>query len=52
MAATKTQDRTGEESVTAPRRRKRGIIATTVGAFGELLITAGVVLGLFVAYSL
>ncbi|MBF4135376.1 MULTISPECIES: class E sortase [Streptomyces] len=52
VAATKTQDRTGEESVTAPRGRKRGIIATTVGVFGELLITAGVVLGLFVAYSL
>ncbi|WP_436737803.1 class E sortase [Streptomyces sp. BBFR102] len=52
VAATKTQDRTDEESVAAPRRSKRGIIATGVGVFGELLITAGVVLGLFVAYSL
>ncbi|MFZ3569485.1 class E sortase [Streptomyces sp. BH097] len=33
----------------APRRGK---IATAVSVFGELLITAGVILGLFVAYSL
>lgn len=36
----------------APPRRTRGRIAAVVGVFGELLITAGVVLGLFVAYSL
>ncbi|MGD6744488.1 class E sortase [Streptomyces sp. BH106] len=31
---------------------RRGRIATAVSVFGELLITAGVILGLFVAYSL
>ncbi|MFI5658159.1 class E sortase [Streptomyces sp. NPDC051684] len=31
---------------------RRGKIATAVSVFGELLITAGVILGLFVAYSL
>ncbi|MEV5882329.1 class E sortase [Streptomyces sp. NPDC052020] len=36
----------------APRRRGRGAIAVAVGFFGELLITAGLVLGLFVVYSL
>ncbi|WP_405658652.1 class E sortase [Streptomyces sp. RK9] len=36
----------------APRQRGRGRIATAVSVFGELLITAGVILGLFVAYSL
>ncbi|MCW7941981.1 membrane protein [Streptomyces hygroscopicus] len=35
-----------------PRRRGRGRIATAVSVFGELLITAGLVLGLFVVYSL
>lgn len=35
-----------------PRRRVRGRIATAVGVFGELLITAGLVLALFVVYSL
>jgi LPXTG-site transpeptidase (sortase) family protein len=35
-----------------PRRRGRGRIAMAVSVFGELLITAGLVLGLFVAYSL
>lgn len=52
VATTRTQDRADEKSATAPRRRERGVIATAVGVFGELLITAGVVLGLFVAYSL
>ncbi|MFE4061163.1 class E sortase [Streptomyces sp. NPDC059096] len=33
-------------------RRPRGRIAAAVSVFGELLITAGVVLGLFVVYSL
>ncbi len=48
-------DDDGEESrapagggISARRRR----LATAVSVFGELLITAGVVLGLFVAYSL
>ncbi|MEU3662539.1 class E sortase [Streptomyces sp. NPDC032940] len=37
----------------APRRRRRGRgIALVVSVFGELLITAGLVLGLFVVYSL
>lgn len=35
-----------------PRRRGTGRIATAVSVFGELLITAGLVLGLFVVYSL
>jgi len=34
------------------RRRGGGPIATAVGVFGELLITGGLVLGLFVVYSL
>ncbi|GAB3966974.1 class E sortase [Streptomyces sparsus] len=33
-------------------RRSRGPVAATISVIGELLITAGVVLGLFVAYSL
>ncbi|MFJ7997000.1 class E sortase [Streptomyces sp. NPDC096310] len=33
-------------------RRPRGRVAAAVSVFGELLITAGVVLGLFVVYSL
>jgi LPXTG-site transpeptidase (sortase) family protein len=36
----------------ARRRRGRGRIALAVSVFGELLITAGLVLGLFVVYSL
>lgn len=36
----------------APRRRGTGRIAMAVSVFGELLITAGLVLGLFVVYSL
>ncbi|AJE83962.1 integral membrane protein [Streptomyces albus] len=42
------------EPAPAPVRRRRapGRIATAVGVFGELLITAGLVLGLFVVYSL
>lgn len=35
-----------------PRRRGGGRIAFAVSVFGELLITAGLVLGLFVVYSL
>lgn len=37
---------------TVPRRRGMGRIAMAVSVFGELLITAGLVLGLFVVYSL
>ncbi|GAA2945683.1 class E sortase [Streptomyces enissocaesilis] len=36
----------------APARRGRGRVAGAVSVFGELLITAGLVLGLFVVYSL
>ncbi|MGK5627544.1 class E sortase [Streptomyces sp. URMC 123] len=35
-----------------PRSRLRGRLATAIGVFGELLITAGLVLALFVVYSL
>ncbi|WP_416223265.1 class E sortase [Streptomyces hygroscopicus] len=42
----------GSDSPSMPRRRGRGRIATAVSVFGELLITAGLVLGLFVVYSL
>ncbi|MEW1723623.1 class E sortase [Streptomyces sp. NPDC093109] len=35
-----------------PRPQRRGRIARVVSVFGELLITTGVVLGLFVVYSL
>ncbi|MER6220336.1 class E sortase [Streptomyces sp900105755] len=55
MAAT-TDDT--EEQTDAPgaapgaRRRPTGRIAMAVSVFGELLITAGLVLGLFVVYSL
>ncbi|MFD7548323.1 class E sortase [Streptomyces sp. NPDC059816] len=41
-----------EPTASAPRLRGRGRLALAVSVFGELLITAGVVLGLFVAYSL
>ncbi|KUO21558.1 hypothetical protein AQJ91_09190 [Streptomyces dysideae] len=58
MAAT-TDDTHHEEHMATPasarppaRRRKPGRIAMAVSVFGELLITAGLVLGLFVAYSL
>ncbi|MER5714203.1 class E sortase [Streptomyces sp. NPDC002132] len=57
VAAT-TEDTEHEEhtgataSPRAPRRRGRGRIALAVSVFGELLITAGLVLGLFVVYSL
>ncbi|MBR8642606.1 class E sortase [Streptomyces tuirus] len=36
----------------AARRRRPGPVAMAVSVFGELLITAGLVLGLFVVYSL
>ncbi|CQR63034.1 class E sortase [Streptomyces leeuwenhoekii] len=59
MAATTETDHEEHEhtdgSGAAPpagRRRGRGPIAVAVGFLGELLITAGLVLGLFVVYSL
>ncbi|MGA4850045.1 class E sortase [Streptomyces sp. G5(2025)] len=55
MAATTEDDEKQAEApapAPAPRRRGRGPIATAVSVFGELLITAGLVLGLFVVYSL
>ncbi|AJP02818.1 membrane protein [Streptomyces cyaneogriseus subsp. noncyanogenus] len=58
MAATTETDHEEHEhtdgSGAAPpaARRRRGPIAVAVGLLGELLITAGLVLGLFVVYSL
>ncbi|MET7360996.1 class E sortase [Streptomyces sp. NPDC005562] len=55
MAATTDDDEKQAEAPApspAPRGRGRGRIATAVSVFGELLITAGLVLGLFVVYSL
>jgi LPXTG-site transpeptidase (sortase) family protein len=48
-ATTEQEQNTGTP---APRRRGPGPIAMAVSVFGELLITAGLVLGLFVVYSL
>ncbi|MFD7426783.1 class E sortase [Streptomyces sp. NPDC059818] len=50
-ARTEDQEQTGE-SAPPVRRRGRHPVATAVSVFGELLITAGLVLGLFVVYSL
>ncbi|MFF7854545.1 class E sortase [Streptomyces sp. NPDC007904] len=55
MAATTddTEEHTGAPaSPPPPARRRMGPVAMAVSVFGELLITAGLVLGLFVAYSL
>ena len=49
MAATTEQE--GRAEASAPSRRP-GRTASAVSLFGELLITAGLILGLFVAYSL
>lgn len=56
VAAT-TDDTEHDRRTAAPRsprrpRRRMGRIAMAVSVFGELLITAGLVLGLFVVYSL
>ncbi|MFD5630381.1 MULTISPECIES: class E sortase [unclassified Streptomyces] len=52
-ASTDHDERTDvEEPTPAPRRRGSGRLAMAVSVFGELLITAGLVLGLFVVYSL
>ncbi|WP_405898742.1 class E sortase [Streptomyces sp. NBC_00727] len=50
-ATTEDQERT-DESAPPARKGGRHPIATAVSVFGELLITAGLVLGLFVVYSL
>ncbi|MEU3858205.1 class E sortase [Streptomyces sp. NPDC028722] len=47
-----TTDASEPDPDRAARRRRPGRIATAVSVFGELLITAGVLLGLFVVYSL
>ncbi|MGW0563478.1 class E sortase [Streptomyces sp. NPDC003016] len=56
MAARTEQDeQTGTPApaqAPAPARRRRGRVAGAVSVFGELLITAGLILGLFVVYSL
>ncbi|MFF7793611.1 class E sortase [Streptomyces sp. NPDC007991] len=51
MAATTDTEHEEHTGASASRRRP-GPIAMAVSVFGELLITAGLVLGLFVAYSL
>lgn len=55
MAATTEHDESTDalaQSVRRKPRRLRGRIAATVGFIGELLITMGLILGLFVVYSL
>ncbi|WP_037674925.1 class E sortase [Streptomyces griseus] len=54
MAATTdgTAEHTDASASPPPPRRRGSRIAMTVSVFGELLITAGLVLGLFVVYSL
>ncbi|MFJ4712934.1 class E sortase [Streptomyces sp. NPDC088785] len=53
MAATTTDhDEDAAEPKSPSPSPRRGRIATAVSVFGELLITAGLILGLFVAYSL
>ncbi|MBE8471460.1 class E sortase [Streptomyces justiciae] len=52
MAATTDHQEHTDTTPPAPRRRGMGPIATAISVFGELLITAGLILGLFVVYSL
>ncbi|MFE2095683.1 MULTISPECIES: class E sortase [unclassified Streptomyces] len=54
MAATadETEEHTDASDAAQAPRRRPGRIALAVSVFGELLITAGVLLGLFVVYSL
>ncbi|MCX4675831.1 class E sortase [Streptomyces sp. NBC_01433] len=52
MAARTEHEERTDESVPPARSRGRHPVATAVSVFGELLITAGLVLGLFVVYSL
>jgi LPXTG-site transpeptidase (sortase) family protein len=51
-ATTEHEEHTGAASRPPAARRRPGPIARAVSFFGELLITAGLVLGLFVVYSL
>ncbi|WP_405734473.1 class E sortase [Streptomyces sp. NBC_00028] len=51
-ATTDHQEHTDTPPSAARRRRGMGRIAMAISVFGELLITAGLVLGLFVVYSL
>ncbi|WP_329337023.1 class E sortase [Streptomyces sp. NBC_00663] len=51
-ATTDHQEHTDTPPSAARRRRGMGPIAMAISVFGELLITAGLVLGLFVVYSL
>ncbi|MBL1289956.1 class E sortase [Streptomyces sp. NE06-03E] len=52
MAARTDHEERTDEPAAPVRRRSRHPVATAVSLFGELLITAGLVLGLFVVYSL
>ncbi|MEU0129621.1 MULTISPECIES: class E sortase [unclassified Streptomyces] len=52
MAARTEQDERADAPAPPKRSRSRHPVATAVSLFGELLITAGLVLGLFVVYSL
>ncbi|WP_405937719.1 class E sortase [Streptomyces sp. NBC_00726] len=52
MTATTEDQELTDESAPPARKGGRHPIATAVSFFGELLITAGLVLGLFVVYSL
>ncbi|MEU2148189.1 class E sortase, partial [Streptomyces globisporus] len=54
MAARTEHDERTDTSASPPpaRRRVRDRVASAVSVFGELLITAGLVLALFVVYSL
>ncbi|GAA1358637.1 class E sortase [Streptomyces beijiangensis] len=52
MASRTEQDEQTSAPSSAQARRGRGRIAGAVSVFGELLITAGLILGLFVVYSL
>ena len=49
---TEERVRTDDDSPVPPRRRRLARVAAVVSVFGELLITAGLILGLFVVYSL
>ncbi|MEV8088879.1 class E sortase [Streptomyces nigra] len=57
MAATTDDTEYADRSATRqsprrPERRRLGPVAAVISVFGELLITAGLVMGLFVVYSL
>ncbi|MFD4692081.1 class E sortase [Streptomyces sp. NPDC058463] len=51
-ARTEHEERADESAPPVRRRSTRHPVAAAVSVFGELLITAGLVLGLFVVYSL